>query len=969
VEKPHLYADVVIRQRARAVGTFSYVVPERLRERIAPGQLVWVPFRRGRLPAVVAAVSEQSPAFATKELLEIADERPILTETQLALGRWMAEYYLCSLADALFAMLPPGLLHRTRTIVTLTEAGRTRPLEGLSPSSCQVVEALRQAETAVDASALARALNRRGLADALSRLSSGGWVALETRVEQPEARPHFEPFLVRTASPEEIAALRRQLWAGRRDSAPARLLEALARAAGGSRELRGLRQELKLAPATVRSLEEAGLVKAEEERRILHLAGSEEEIAAFLAQQARRIPRQAALLQQLREAEGEMDVSAGGVAAEQYRSLERRGLVRPERRPARVRLVVLPEVALERAAALRRTLADERQAALLEALQRAEGGALPLSALYREVAGAGREDVDALLGAGVCRLEERERLRDPLAGRPVAPENPPTLTAHQGRIWREVYDAFGAGGRRVFLLHGVTGSGKTEIYLRALGRALRDRRQAIVLVPEISLTPQTVQRFAARFPGRVAVLHSGLSVGERYDQWRRVRDGDVDVIVGPRSALFAPLPRLGLIVVDEEHDASYKQDDVPPRYHARETALALARITASVVILGSATPSLESYARAQRGPIRLLELTDRIRVREGPVGAGQALVDTSLPRVQVVDMREELRAGNRSIFSRALQQALQEALQAGEQAILFLNRRGAATFVMCRECGYVVRCPRCEVPVVYHADMERLVCHRCGRRMVSPQVCPECKSPRIRHFGAGTERVVAEVLHDFPSARVLRWDRDATREPSAHQEILDTFAGHQADVLVGTQMVAKGLDLPKVTLVGVVSADTALHLPDFRSAERTFQLLTQVVGRAGRREERGRALIQTYHPEHYAIQAAAGQDYPGFFRQELAYRERHGYPPLKQMAGLVYSHSKEVPCREEAFRLAESLQRRLHTVSGARLIGPAPAFVHQQRGRFRWQLLLLAPDVHPLLAGLELPAGWTVDVDPASLLT
>jgi primosomal protein N' (replication factor Y) len=387
-----------------------------------------------------------------------------------------------------------------------------------------------------------------------------------------------------------------------------------------------------------------------------------------------------------------------------------------------------------------------------------------------------------------------------------------------------------------------------------------------------------------------------------------------------------------------------------------------------VVILGSATPAVESYARARRGQFRLLELPERIRVHDDGTGR-RALVDSSLPAVQLVDMREELQAGNTSIFSRSLQRALHDVLSAQEQAILFLNRRGAATFVMCRACGHVVSCPRCEVPYVYHSEGEHLLCHRCGRQAPVPHVCPECGSSKIRHFGTGTERVVAEVEQLFPQARVLRWDRDATRERGAHEEMLDFFIGHQADVLVGTQMVAKGLDLPLVTLVGVISADTALHLPDLRSGERTFQLLTQVIGRAGRRAERGRAIIQTYHPEHYAVQAAVRQDYATFFRQELAYRKRYGYPPFRRLVRLVYSHSDEARCEQGAEEIARTLQQRVAAVQNARLIGPAPAFVARLRGMYRWQVLLLARDVHALLKGLEFPPGWAVDVDPVSLLT
>ncbi|MGB9722383.1 MAG: replication restart helicase PriA, partial [Chloroflexia bacterium] len=823
-----LYADVVVRQGARVVGTFSYSVPPALHATIAPGQVVWVPFRRSRLPAIVVALSEQPPDFETRDILEIADPTPVLTPTQIALGRWMAEHDLCTLAEALFAMLPPGLLGRPRTRVVLTEAGRSRPLEGLSPLARQAVEELRRSGGELDLAALARALRKRGLSGTLSRLEREGWLAQVTWIEEPTARPHREPFLVLSASPAQLAALRESLLAGRRNSPAARVLSTLARAPGGLRETRTLCQEVKAGPGAIAELEAEGLVRSLKERDLLRLVAPGAEVAAFLEKEARRFPRGCALVRRLQEAEGVLDLEAEPVPAEVWRALERRGLVRREHRPAQVRLSVLPEVALARAAALRRTRADERLLECLERLEQAEDRALPLSTL-------GREEAAALLEAGVARTEERERLRDPLAGCRVPPQPPPPLTERQGQVWREIYEAFGRGGTHTFLLHGVTGSGKTEVYLRALGRALRDGRQAVVLVPEISLTPQTVRRFAARFPGRVTVLHSGLSVGERYDQWRRVRAGQVDVVIGPRSALFAPLPRLGLIIIDEEHDDSYKQDDPPPRYHAREVALALARLTGSIVLLGSATPSVETYSRAREGHYRLLELPERIRVREDSTGRPLVLIQTSLPRVEVVDMREELRAGNTSIFSRSLQRALRETLEAGEQAILFLNRRGAATFVMCRDCGYVVRCPHCEVPYVYHADLGRLLCHRCGRKASVPASCPACRSLRIRHFGAGTERVEAEVLRLLPSARVLRWDRDVAEARGSYEEVLEAFARRKADVLVGTQMVAKGLDLPGVSLVGVVSADTVLHLPDFRSAERTFQLVTQVIGRAGRR--------------------------------------------------------------------------------------------------------------------------------------
>ncbi len=448
-------------------------------------------------------------------------------------------------------------------------------------------------------------------------------------------------------------------------------------------------------------------------------------------------------------------------------------------------------------------------------------------------------------GAVVFDLEER--WRDPLEGKVFLPTYPLPLTPDQQAAWEEIQPAIRDREPAIFLLHGVTGSGKTELYLRAVGEVLAQGRKAIVLVPEISLTPQTVARFAARFPGRATIFHSRLREGERYDVWRRARAGLVDIVIGPRSALFVPLSPLGLIILDEEHDPSYKQAS-RPAFHAREAALYLARMTGATVILGSATPSLESYLRAQRGEFRLLVLGRRILGHRQRLSDLQALYHipenryqaldegptearyVDLPPVQVVDMRAELRAGNRSIFSVALQRSVDEALARGQQVILFLNRRGAATHVFCRECGNVVRCPRCDVPMTFHQGAAQMVCHHCGRREPVPDRCPRCDSARIRPFGLGTEGLEAAVRERWPQARVLRWGLDTARTAQAHWNILQTFSDGNADILVGTQMIAKGLHLPLVTVVGIISADTVLNLPDFRAAERTFQLLEQVAG-------------------------------------------------------------------------------------------------------------------------------------------
>jgi primosomal protein N' (replication factor Y) len=593
--------------------------------------------------------------------------------------------------------------------------------------------------------------------------------------------------------------------------------------------------------------------------------------------------------------------------------------------------------------------------------------------------------------AGLITMTEQVRFRDPLAGRSYAQTTAPPLTAEQLQVWNAILmhcfpppTARGQGAKRTvtpahFLLHGVTGSGKTEIYLHTIGAMLACDRQAIVLVPEIALTPQTVARFAGRFPGRVTVIHSGLSAGERFDVWRHIQEGAFDVVVGPRSALFAPLPRLGLIIIDEEHESSYKQNaeewgSFTVFYDARTIARQLATLTKSVLILGSATPSLESYTAAMNGELQLLELARRVMGHQPSSGASttSSALYAEMPPVEIVDMRQELRAGHRSIFSRSLLSELHATLDAGEQAIIFLNRRGTRTFVMCRDCGDVQRCTRCDVPLTYHENAELLICHHCNQRCPIPQLCPQCKSKRIKYFGSGTQRIEETIKEITPHARLLRWDADTATGKGSHEEILRQFAAHEADILVGTQMIAKGLDFPLVTLVGVVAADVGLYLPDFRSSERTFQLLTQVAGRAGRSVHGGRVVFQTYNPEHYAIQAAAQHDYGAFYQREVGFRQTHGYPPIRRLARLVYWDKKLEKAQAASELMAATLRQRLQEMGIAgeavAVIGPAPAFFARYRSFYRWQVLLRAPDPAQVLHTIAIPFGWRVDVDPMSML-
>jgi primosomal protein N' (replication factor Y) len=632
--------------------------------------------------------------------------------------------------------------------------------------------------------------------------------------------------------------------------------------------------------------------------------------------------------------------------------------IRPKMMPY-LRLEVTANEAQQEAARLREQSRATRQASLLEYLAQYTE---PVPwAKVRQNVNCDKAVADALVRKGMVTFQQVEVRREPISYEGITRSFPLTLTPAQKSAFEAIKSSLGQGNTSppIFLLHGVTGSGKTEVYLQALAEVIRLGKRGIVLVPEIALTPQTIERFAARFPQRVAVLHSKLSPGEQFDEWQRIKNGEFDVVIGPRSAIFAPQPDLGLIVIDEEQEWTYKQHDKSPRYHARDVAIKLAELTGAVVILGSATPDMETFYHAQQGDYRLLQLPERVTPGGG-----------AMPQVEVVDLREELKAGNRSLFSRSLSQAMSQAVANREQVILFLNRRGGATFIQCRSCGFVLRCRRCEVPLTYHLADDILVCHQCNYRMPVPQACPRCLRRRIKFLGFGTQRLEQEVGHGFPQARLLRWDSDVTRGKHSHDEILGKFRAHQADILIGTQMIAKGLDLPLVTLVGVVSADIALNLPDFRAGERTFHLLCQVAGRAGRGTLGGRVIIQTYTPEHYAIQPAAKHDYASFYNKEIEYRRQLRNPPFTRLACLIYSHTNDALCQREVERMKRLLSQEIASqgIADIELIGPAPAFIHRLRGRFRWQLILRGSELSTFLSPIPFPQGWTVDIDPVGLV-
>ncbi len=969
--------------------TFHYAVPTDLRGQVQPGSLVWVPFGKEQLHGVTLALTDTvPPGVRPRPIIDLVLPEPVCTAAQLDLARWLSAVCLAPLLDCLLLMLPTGLALKAEPIYELTaEALRTLVQERPVRQSPQL------------------AFTSEEFTEALHPASY--------LPQFPDLKP--EQHIL-------ISLLREQGQVPERDLT---------------------RHELDLSRRSiVDPLIEQGLVARR--RRIVDTpikAKTERQITLLVNQEAidRTLPtlgrnsKQADVLAWLAGRDEPTTLKdacdAVGCSPSPVQSLARRGWVEIDDEKM-VRLLLTPADVPERLIELR---GGEKYRRVLQALA-GEAGPVWIGWLYAEIDTnlATLRDLEA---AGLISLGVEEVWRDPLAGKEFVADSAPPLTEDQARVWAEVERALADAARRMnsasdsesrlkpappilpsllaaglplpdrefihggarngapvsFLLHGVTGSGKTEIYLRAIAATLQAGQQAIALVPEIALTPQTVRRFAARFGQRVTIYHSDLTPGERYDVWRRARSGAVDVIVGTRSALFLPLPRLGLIILDEEHDPSFKESQRPPRYHAREAALQLGQLTGSVVILGSATPSMETYHRTQLGQMRLLEMPRRIMGHARAIDEQQRRWHleksvyrpvepqlrearyTDLPPVHVVDLRQELRAGNRSMFSRALHEAIGQSLAAGQQAILFLNRRGTATFIMCRDCGHVLTCEHCDVPLTYHegrGGRGAIVCHHCGRRAAAPERCPQCESRRIRYLGAGTEKVSELVSTLWPQARVVRWDRDVTGRKDSHEAILDQFTRHEADIMVGTQMIAKGLDLPLVTLVGVISADVGLYLPDFRAAERSFQLLTQVAGRAGRSPLGGQVIIQSYRPEHYVIQAARRHDYLDFYRQEISFRRQLGYPPFRRLARLLFTHQSREKVQEEAGALARGLKFVIaeRGLTGVDLIGPAPCFFGREQGKYRWQIVVRAIDPAGFLRTVEIPQGWRVDVDPISLL-
>ncbi len=590
-----------------------------------------------------------------------------------------------------------------------------------------------------------------------------------------------------------------------------------------------------------------------------------------------------------------------------------------------------------------------------------------------EASGSSRASLDGLVKKGLVRVVEITVRRNAHAG-PLHRTTAPQFTKGQEQATAVLRTCIESGKARTVLLFGVTASGKTEVYLDAILHTLAAGRSAIVLVPEIALTAQVVDVFIGRFGDQVAVLHSRLSEGERHDEWRRMQEGKARIVVGARSAVFAPVRNVGLIVLDEEHEASYKQENMP-RYNAKEIARERARLSGATLVLGSATPSLESFYASEPRDDGDRSAPIRRRLEEGifRIEMPERIDNRPLPRVEIVDLREEFKH-RKALFSQRLTDAIGERIASGDQTILFLNRRGYAQFVLCRDCGYVAKCPNCAISLAYHAYDHSLRCHHCDHRGRAPEICPDCRGLKVKAFGIGTEKVEEEVLKTYPSARVVRMDRDTTTKKGAHSKMIRAFRAGEADILIGTQMVAKGLDFPNVTLVGVVSADTAINMPDFRAGERTFQLLTQVAGRAGRGNKPGEVIIQTFNPDHYAVQAAMRHDYAAFYAQEIAFRKELRYPPFSRFVNILCTDENEARAAAKAAVLAAALACTCGPE--VELLGPSPAPIVRLKNQYRFHVALRAPVgsklSDPVRAAVAQMSGedrmsLSIDMDPLTM--
>lgn len=943
---------------------FDYLIPNELALKVEIGSRVSVPFGHRYVNGFVVGLADDSELDELKPISNVLGEKSLITETVMELARWMSAYYLAPFETCVRAVLPAIVRRKARgekKQLTVSLAGNVAaaslPLEiedeeESGRDAASTINYFDPKEPIADLKGTLPHWRQEGavyfvtfrLADALPADRWKKWIKEKEKwlQEHPEPRDEATRCEYYRLFPDRL-----QQWMD---------------AGYGS---------CLLADLESKSLVENALRKFDNERYRLHeFVVMSNHVHALVSPLGGNLLSDilhswksytASELNRLNDAKG---------AVWQKESFDH--IVRNEKQMDRIRKYIQDHpknsgkdaaATIEPAGMSLPPSLTPKQKAVIQCLEKSGPMLLTeLTALAETTA----SPVKSLEKKGLVSISTESIYRNPHEGAELLKTEPLNLMPQQASALEEILSAMESGKPETVLLHGVTGSGKTEVYLQAIARAVEQGQGAIVLVPEIALTPQTVDRFRARFadkPERVAVLHSSLSEGERYDEWHRIRSGEAKIVVGARSALFAPVEKLGLIVVDEEHEPTYKQDETP-RYHARDMAVLRGRLENCAVVLGSATPALESYANAKSGKYRYVEMTSRVD-------------DRTMPEMRIVDMRiEAQRDGRPHLFSKDLIEAIRARLERAEQTMIFLNRRGFSSSLICPECGHTAECAHCSVSQTYHKGRARLICHVCGEEHPVPDCCPECGSKEFKYAGAGTEKIEEVMAKLFPKARVARMDSDTMRRKNAHRDLLAQFRIGQIDILIGTQMIAKGLDFPNVTLVGVVNPDHALHMPDFRAGERVFQLLTQVAGRAGRGDISGEVLVQTYTPHHPAIQFARRMDFDGFCDQELEFRRELDYPPFAHLSCITLRGKQE----QAVEKTAETLNYYLEQAVGDAVLlsPPVPAPISRARGEYRWQILLRAEKTGDMVRAIKRSVAaikkWpkgvkcTIDVDASSLL-
>ncbi len=954
---------------------FDYLIPEPLQSAVEIGSRVEVPFGKRQVNGFVVGLAEESDFEKLKPIGKVLGEKSLITEPVMELARWMSSYYLAPFENCVRAVLPAVVRRKARgekkqlMVSLVEEASSLWPLPSQGSGQASERASGRDAASTVNYfDPKEPVANMKG---ALPHWRQDGAVYFVTfrladSLPQKKLRQWQEErslWLSEHPEPHDDAA-RRDYY----ERFPFRFQRWLDAGYGHCR----------LADSKAKMLVEDALKKFDGERYRLHefvvmpnhvhvlLSPLGDHLLSDILHSWKSYT--ATMLNRLTETKG---------AVWQKESFDH--IVRNEKQMARIRKYIQDNPkglsCVEEASSLwplppkgcgasgRDAASTAAQKAVIQTLEKS--GSMPLSELTA-LAGVTASPVKTLEKKGLVTISKESVYRDPHEGVQILKTAPLNLMPQQADALEKILVAMDSDKPETVLLHGVTGSGKTEVYLQAIAHALEQGKGAIVLVPEIALTPQTVDRFRARFadkPERVAVLHSSLSDGERYDEWHRIRSGEAQIVIGARSALFAPVENIGLIVVDEEHEPTYKQDETP-RYSARDAAVMRGHRENCAVVLGSATPALESYCNAKSGKYIGIDMPSRVDHRK-------------MPEIRIVDMRlEKDREGRHGLFSKELIEEIYARLDRAEQTMIFLNRRGFSSSLVCQKCGYVAECKHCSVSKTYHKARARLVCHICGDEENVPSKCPECSSPEFKYSGAGTEKIEEVMAKLFPKANIARMDSDTMRRKNAHRDVLAKFRLGKIDILIGTQMIAKGLDFPNVTLVGVVNPDHALHMADFRAGERVFQLLTQVSGRAGRGEVEGEVLVQTYTPHHPAIQFARRMDFDGFCDQELAFRKELSYPPYAHLTCITLRGKNESTVEKTGETLSYYLEQ---CVSGDVILSPlVPAPISRARGEYRYQILLRAEKTAAMTRAIrrsvaaikKWPKGvkCTIDVDAASLL-